>query len=218
MKDILGQENLNSIMQVAMSIVVFSLFLEAMGALFIYFSLQDIESFKDRGFFAVFHAISAYCNAGFSISSSGLYDESLRYNYYMQWVVMSLIVLGGLGYNIASNFIQYVKQFFINLFNRKRKKFISRVITLNTKIVIYTTIILIVAGTAFFLVSERSSPRYSSGTRLIAAIIFSSKLLSPRAIYLAMAASSAYGCPSVRIAPLVSIRLYIGMPPRLATR
>lgn len=157
MKDILGQENLNSIMRVAMSIVVFSLVLEAIGALFIYSSLQDIDSFKDRGFFAVFHAISAYCNAGFSISSTGLYEETLRYNYYMQWVVMVLIVLGGLGYNIASNFIQYLRYFFYNIFNRKNKRFISRVITLNTKIVIYTTIILIVAGTAFFLVSEQQT-------------------------------------------------------------
>ncbi|WP_369412518.1 TrkH family potassium uptake protein [Mesonia aestuariivivens] len=157
MKDILGQGNLNSIMQVAMSIVLFSLVLEAAGALFIYSSLQGIDSFKDRGFFAVFHAISAYCNAGFSLSSAGLFEESLRYNYYMQWVVMALIVFGGLGYNIASNFIQYVKQFIYNLFNRNRKKFISRVITLNTKIVIYTTLILIVAGTAFFLFSEQNT-------------------------------------------------------------
>ena len=157
MKDILGQENLNSIMRVAMSIVVFSLVLEAVGALFIYSSLQGIDSYKDRGFFAVFHAISAYCNAGFSISSTGLYDESLRFNYYMQWVVMILIVMGGLGYNIASNFIQYVKHFFYNLFNKNNKKFISRVITLNTKIVIYTTILLIVVGTGFFLISEQET-------------------------------------------------------------
>jgi len=70
---------------------------------------------------------------------------------------MFLIVMGGLGYNIASNFIQYVKHFFYNLFNRNNKKFISRVITLNTKIVIYTTVILIVAGTSFFLFSEQET-------------------------------------------------------------
>ena len=157
MKDILGQENLNSIMKVAMSIVAFSLVLEAIGALFIYFSLENIDSFKDRGFFAVFHAISAYCNAGFSISSEGLNDESLQYNYYLQWVVMLLIILGGLGYNIASNFTQYLKHFFYNIFNKRNKKFISRVITLNTKIIIYTTIILIVTGAAFFLVSEQNT-------------------------------------------------------------
>lgn len=75
----------------------------------------------------------------------------------MQWVVMVLIVFGGLGYSIASNFIQYAKRFFVNLFYKKRKKFIARVITLNTKIVIYTTLILLVAGTAFFLVSEQQT-------------------------------------------------------------
>ncbi|SHI85844.1 potassium uptake protein, TrkH family [Mesonia phycicola] len=157
MKDILGQDNLSSIMRVAMSIVVFTLVLEAVGAILIYSSLEDINSFKDRGFFAVFHAISAYCNAGFSISSNGLYEETLRYNYPMQWVVMLLIILGGLGYNIASNFIQYLQHFVYNLFNRNNKVFISRVITLNTKIVIYTTLILIIAGTGFFLFSEQNT-------------------------------------------------------------
>ncbi|MDR6299689.1 TrkH family potassium uptake protein [Mesonia maritima] len=157
MKDILGHEKLSSIMQTAMRIVVFSLIVEAIGALLIYSSLQGVESFKDRSFFAVFHAISAYCNAGFSTSSTGLYAEGLRFNYYMQWVVMILIIFGGLGYTIASNFIQYAKQFFLNIFNLHKKKFLSRMITLNTKIVIYTTIILITAGTVFFLFSEQET-------------------------------------------------------------
>jgi potassium uptake TrkH family protein len=157
MKDILGQEKLNGIMKMTMSIVVFSLILEGVGALLIYFSLQDIPSYRDRSFFAIFHAISAYCNAGFSLSSEGLYAETLRFNYYMQWVVMGLIILGGLGYSIASNFIQYLKELIYNLFDRKHKKFISRVITLNTKIVLYTTIILIIAGTGFFFFSEQQT-------------------------------------------------------------
>jgi len=157
MKDILGQENLSGVMKMTMSIVVFSLVLEGIGAALIYSSLEGINSYRDRGFFAVFHAISAYCNAGFSLSSEGLYAAPLRFNYYMQWVVMGLIIFGGLGYSIASNFIQYLKKLLFNLFNRKNKKFISRVITLNTKIVMYTTIILITAGTVFFMFSEQET-------------------------------------------------------------
>jgi len=157
MKDILGNEKLNSIMQTAMRIVVFSLIIEGIGALLIYSSLQDVENMEHKSFFAMFHAISAYCNAGFSTSSTGLYDANFRFNYYMQWVVMALIVFGGLGYAIASNFIQYIRKFFYNIFDKKNQKFISRVITLNTKIVMYTTLILIVAGTAFFLLSEQQT-------------------------------------------------------------
>ncbi|MBK5212713.1 MAG: potassium transporter [Flavobacteriaceae bacterium] len=157
MKDILGHEKLNSVMRTVMQIVVFSIILEGIGAVFIYHSLAHIESFKHRGFFAIFHAISAYCNAGFSLSSNGLYDSGLRFNYYMQWIVMGLIVFGGLGYHIAYNVVQYFKKFITNIFSKKDRVFISRVINLNTKIVLYTTVILIAAGTIFFLFSEQQT-------------------------------------------------------------
>ncbi|WP_410006465.1 TrkH family potassium uptake protein [Aequorivita nionensis] len=157
MKDILGHDKLNSVMKTVMQIVVFSLILEGIGAFFIYHSLAHIDSFKSRGFFAIFHAISAYCNAGFSLASNGLYDNGLRFNYYMQWIIMGLIVFGGLGYHIAYNVIQYFKKLAINIFRKDDRVFISRVINLNTKIVLYTTIILIAAGTIFFLFSEQQT-------------------------------------------------------------
>ena len=158
MKDILNHEKLNSVMQTVMQIVLFSLVLECIGAFLIYNSLDHINSFKSKGFFAVFHAISAYCNAGFSLASDGLFDSNLRFNYYMQWVIMALIIFGGLGYHIAYNIIQYFKKYVLNVFNKKdRREFISRVINLNTKIVLYTTLILIAAGTLFFLFSEQQT-------------------------------------------------------------
>lgn len=157
MKDVLGNDNLGNVMQTTMRIVVFSLIVEAIGATLIYYSLIDTQAVKNHGFFAVFHAISAYCNAGFSLATDSFHDPNFRFNYSMQWVIMALIIFGGLGYTIAYNFIQYIKQLFTNLFQRKNKKFISRVITLNTKIVVYTTLILIVAGTTFFLVSEQQT-------------------------------------------------------------
>ena len=157
MKDILGHEKLNSVMKTVMQIVAFSLILEAIGALFIYHSLANIDSLKSRGFFAIFHAISAYCNAGFSLASDGLYDTGLRFNYYMQWVIMGLIIFGGLGYHIAYNVIQYFKKFVSNIFSKNDRVFISRVINLNTKIVLYTTVILIAGGAVFFLFSEQQT-------------------------------------------------------------
>ncbi len=157
MKDILGHEKLNSVMRTVMQIVAFSIILEAIGAFFIYHSLAHIDSFKSRGFFAIFHAISAYCNAGFSLASDGLYDTGLRFNYYMQWVIMVLIIFGGLGYHIAYNIIQYFRKFVSNIFSKNDRVFISRVINLNTKIVLYTTIILIAGGAIFFLFSEQQT-------------------------------------------------------------
>ncbi len=157
MRDILGHDKLNSVMKTVMQIVLFSLILEGIGAVLIYNSISDIDSFKERGFFAVFHAISAYCNAGFSLASDNMHDPLLRFNYSMQWIVMTLIVFGGLGYHIAYNIIQYFKKFVFNIFRKRERVFISRVINLNTKIVLYTTIILIFGGALFFLFSEQQT-------------------------------------------------------------
>jgi len=157
MRDILGHDKLNSVMRTVMQIVLFSLVLEAIGAVLIYNSISHIDSLKDKSFFAVFHAISAYCNAGFSLASDNIHDPSLRFNYSVQWVLMVLIVFGGLGYHIAYNIIQYFKKYVINIFNKRKRVFISRVINLNTKIVIYTTLILIFGGALFFMFSEQQT-------------------------------------------------------------
>ncbi|MBA6313702.1 TrkH family potassium uptake protein [Cellulophaga baltica] len=156
MKDIMGNnDELGGIMKRVMQVVAFSLLVEALGAVLIYTSLPNSDTIPNQGFFAVFHAVSAYCNAGFSLESMGLYDINLRFNYYLQWILMALIIFGGLGYHIAFNVIQYVKRFITNLFRSKNKIFISRVILLNTKIVLYTSALLVVCGTGFFLISEQ---------------------------------------------------------------
>ncbi len=158
MKDIMGSnDELGSIMKKVMQVVVFSLIIEAIGAILIYTSLPFTDKIAKQSFFSIFHAISAYCNAGFSLESEGLYDINFRFNYYFQWIVMGLIIFGGLGYHIAYNVVQYLKRYVINLFRTKNKIFLSRVILLNTKIVLYTTLLLIVTGTCFFLVSEQQT-------------------------------------------------------------
>ncbi len=153
MKDVLGDDQLNNIMQTTVNIVVFSLLVEFVGAIFILDSIRETD-IADPIFFSVFHSISAYCNAGFSILTGNLGNPIVRHNYYLQWIIMILIIFGGLGYFISFNFMRYIKQFFINLFNKNRKKSIVRIITLNTKIVAYSTIILIIGGTLAMLLTE----------------------------------------------------------------
>ncbi len=157
MKNILSNEKMDNVMSFVMQIVVFSLVVEAIGALFIYNSLQGSEVFDSRIYASVFHAISAYCNAGFSTASGNLMEPGLVNNYYLQWIIMALIVFGGLGYGIASNFIQYLKRAIHNLFHREKRIFNSRTISLNSKIVVYTTGILLVLGTVFFMFTEQNT-------------------------------------------------------------
>ena len=147
-------EGLHDVMRLAMRVVVFTVSIEIVGAAFIYYYISDIPEIKHKFFFSVFHSISAFCNAGFSTLSSGLNDTALQGAYMFQWIVMHLIILGGLGYNIVFNFLRYIKRFILNIvFNRKMHTTV-RVITLNSKIVVITTAILLTGGTLFFFFAE----------------------------------------------------------------
>ncbi|QLE01244.1 potassium transporter [Galbibacter sp. BG1] len=153
-KDYVASETLKDALKFAMNIVLFTFSLEAVGAIFIYLSIEDLSKIEHPIFFSVFHSISAFCNAGFSNIGDGLFNENLRFDYPFQWVIMLLVIVGGLGYNIIFNFYNYVKIYILNLFNKEHKKYLVRLLTLNSKIVMATTVILLVAGFAFFYFSE----------------------------------------------------------------
>lgn len=152
-KDFTLSDKLQDALKTAMQIVAFTVILESIGAVYIYFTVQSIPQ-SDRLFFSIFHAVSAFCNAGFSTLSSGLYETVVRFNYAFHWGIILLVVLGGLGYGIVFNFFTYWKEFLINIFVKHKIIKPIRVITLNTKIVFYTTIILLVVATGFFYLSE----------------------------------------------------------------
>ena len=153
-KDFLAHEGLKDVFRVALNVVIFTLAVEIIGAVFIYFSVSNNTAIANKVFFSTFHSISAFCNAGFSIFSNGLFNDSIRFNYGFQWIIMILVVFGGLGHNIVFNFFQYLKTYVLELFNKKRIHKIVPIITLNTKIVVYTTLILLVAGFGFLFISE----------------------------------------------------------------
>lgn len=153
-KDFTASEHIQDVFKVAVNIVLFTLSLEAIGAFTIYYSILDNDQISDKFFFSLFHAISSFCNAGFSTSSASLYAESLRFNYSLQWIIMVLIVFGGLGYNIVFNTLSYFKGIFVNFFVHRKKYLPVRVITLNSKIIFTTTAILLAAGFIFFFFAE----------------------------------------------------------------
>ncbi|WP_066223172.1 TrkH family potassium uptake protein [Formosa haliotis] len=155
MKDYTSTENLQDVFKITAQIVGFTLALELVGAILIYLSIDTISTIDNKIFFSIFHSISAFCNAGFSTSSSSFYEPTLRYDYSLQWVLMLLIVIGGIGYSFIFNSFSYLKRSFLNLFRKKNKlKTTVRVFTLNSKITIVTTSILLVVGFIFFYFSE----------------------------------------------------------------
>ena len=153
-QNFIAQDTLKDVLKTALNVVIFTLSVEIIGAIFIYFSVAKNIQIEDKLFFSIFHSISAFCNAGFSTMSDGLSETFLKFNYFLQWVVMFLIIFGGLGYNIIFNFYKYFKINTLEILDPKRIHKMISVMTLNSKIVLYTTGILLLGGFVFLLISE----------------------------------------------------------------
>ncbi len=105
-------------------------------------------------YYSVFHAVSAYCNAGFDVFGS---SSIIEYNgdIVVNITLMLLIVVGGLGFIVNSDIISMLKNIFINKFSIK---FSVKKLRLHTKIAVLSTAFLIVSGTLLFTVLEYGNP------------------------------------------------------------
>ncbi len=92
---------------------------------------------------AVFHAISAFCNAGFSLFPDSL--STFGGSYFLNLTICMLIVTGGIGFSVLYEFKNWIKL-------RKKKRFRFSV---QTRTVLLTTAILIIGGTVWLFILER---------------------------------------------------------------
>jgi trk system potassium uptake protein len=163
LSDFFSENNVAEIRKTLAKIIFLTLIIEAIGACFVYFNL-DIHYFTTFGSrirFAVFHSVSAFCNAGFSTLTDNLYDYRIRNTWSILYILGFLIILGGLGFPILLNFYKYLKYNIVRLatFYRygQKKDFIPKIIHINSRLVIYTTFFLIVTGTILFYVFEKDN-------------------------------------------------------------
>lgn len=136
-------------------IVVITFTIELVAGILIYSSLdaKDFQSQYEQLFFALFHSISAFCNAGFSTLSNSLYDDNFKYNYFLQLTIILTFVLGGLGFPIVSNTKNYLKYRLRKLlsFGKHKVDYQPWVLNLDSRINLITTAsITAVAFIAFF--------------------------------------------------------------------
>ena len=160
-QSMLNVDNLNDALKALVRIVSITLIIEAVGALLIFIAV-DSEIFHSgwsQIFFSIFHSISAFCNAGFStLGNDGLYHTSVRFAYDFHLVIAILIVFGGIGFGILLNLLQYIKEaglkWYSIVIKHKPYRHKPQIINLNTRIVVITTVILLVAGTIFYYAFE----------------------------------------------------------------
>lgn len=140
------------------SILIITFGIEGLSALLIFYSLDSslFSSLSEQVFFSLFHAVSAFCNAGFSTLSGSLMESGFEFNYGLQLAVVFTFILGGLGFPIVSNIVSYLNYKVRGLFSFYQKRnYRPWVLTLNSRIALITTLVLIVGGTAIFFGLEK---------------------------------------------------------------
>jgi len=125
--------------RIVRNIVLFTLFIELFGTFMVYLIFLG-AGVSDPGFAALFHAVSAFCNAGFSLFPDNL--ESFKGNPALLCALSLLIVLGGIGFIVLQDIERYLLG--------KRKN-----LSYHSKLVLSVTAVLIVGAAAAFWFLER---------------------------------------------------------------
>jgi trk system potassium uptake protein TrkH len=159
LSDLTNSQKLGDVFSTLKSILLITFSIEFVGGLLIYSSLNNtlLPTFFDRAFFSIFHSVSAFCNAGFSTLPNNLYENGFRFNYALQFYIILLLVLGGLGFPIVVNILKYSKYWFINNFmnfSKNKKQHKPWVFSINSRITLITTFALIFIGTGLFYIGE----------------------------------------------------------------
>ncbi|MEM1136920.1 MAG: potassium transporter TrkG, partial [Bacteroidota bacterium] len=163
-QDFLSSESLDSAKDLLKKIVLMTVLIELCGTIAIFFSWDDELKFSSIGFkffYSFFHAVSAFCNAGFSLFSDGLFtndismgndvfarevDINLRQMYSLHFIIAIMIFFGSVGFSTIED-----------IFSKSRKgKWIKprEEWRIGTKVALYSSLALILIGTIGFMVLE----------------------------------------------------------------
>ena len=171
---------------------------EAVGIVLLLFAF--VPQFGAEGVWvSVFTAISAFCNAGFDLFGRfGAYSSLVPYvnNYYVQAVIMFMIMAGGLGFMVWVELAEY----------RKKRR-----LSLHAKVVLQFSVIFWVGGAVLLALLEWSNPRTMGGLsvpgKIMAALFQSVSTRTAGMNTIALAACS----PISKL--LMSVLQFIGAAP-----
>lgn len=168
------------------SVVLFTVFFEFIGAIVFIFIFLKRYPLAESIFSAAFHSISAFCTAGFS-----LYSDSFTFyanDFTTNLITAIITIAGGIGFFVLHD----VSQYFIDLFKRKHPTRLTN----HSKLVLLVTVILIVGGSLFLVLTAGDKSDLSS---------LESKIYT--ATFQAISASTTTGFNSVDIGTMNAISL-----------
>ena len=134
-------------------IFLFSFLMEMFGMILLYFTWNPQLKFphvEEQFFYSLFHSVSAFNNAGFSLFTDGLHEHIIQNSYSMHLVLAGLIFFGAVGFPVIED-----------LFNIERIKKTLKTpwlgLKLSTRISFYTSLILIAFGMLMFYFLEQQN-------------------------------------------------------------
>lgn len=147
---------------VFLRIVLFVFLAELVGAALLFVALAPERGTAHAAYSALFHSISAFCNAGFSLYSDSL--MALRGNPLVLITVMSLIVLGGIGHPVVMDLWRRFGR------PRRRSNRCPRRLSLNSLVALSTSAILLIGGSSLLLLFGLPPDSGTWITRIAAAL------------------------------------------------
>ncbi len=160
--DMISSKSLSNLLSTLLYILGFTFIIELSGAVIILFNIHNTlgMTLNEEIGFAVFHSISAFCNAGFSTLPNNLGNELLMSDHNIFYItITALIILGGIGFPILVNLYQTLRYYIrrvIELYILRRTR-VSKQIHLydiNTRIVLIMTILLLALGSITIAILE----------------------------------------------------------------
>lgn len=146
MAQALSVDDMDGVVKLQKMVLLGSLGIQGTGALILFLRFLPDYGVRRALIWGVFHAVSAFCNAGFDVWGCFAPDASiswLNHDPVVLITVMLLIILGGLGFFVWEEVVRL----------RSWKRF-----SVYTKLVLVTSGVLLLAGTVIFLGLEWSNP------------------------------------------------------------
>lgn len=149
LSEALNYSGLSGIAKFLRQVIIIVFFCEFIGLifLFIYFFYEN-RDISQSLYYSLFHSITAFNNAGFSLFSDNL--MSYKSNFYINIVIASLIFVGGIGYYVIMDLFLYIKSNYL----KNNNSSVYNKISVHSKSVLLSSFILIILGTLGILFFE----------------------------------------------------------------
>jgi trk system potassium uptake protein TrkH len=145
MQDLFAHTPREDIIQLVKSILWFTVIAELSGIVLLTVHWTKQYPLTKALYIAVFHSVSAFCNAGFSLFTNSFMDYTS--DVFLNVVICTLIIFGGIGFPVVYDIY--------NTVFRSQGKRVK--LSVQTKTVLITTVVLIIAGTAVFWSVEQNA-------------------------------------------------------------